>query len=156
MASSSRALAVSSDSVVGESPERRAFRNTDTTWSAVALIGTATGGVAARFVAGPVEARWDCSVVPAESTAVFFEQRTWHCRGQNFSDQPRVGLFFGYGYRWLRPMDFVQMPEELLARCSPVRRQLLGDAATQLGFYLPKDEDVPLRAWAEARAAATP
>jgi hypothetical protein len=45
------------------------------------------------------------------------------------------------------------MPADLLDRCSPIRRQLLGDVRTQLGFYLPKDEDVPLRAWAQQRAA---
>jgi hypothetical protein len=50
-------------------------------------------------------------------------------------------------------MDYVTMPRELLERCDPIRRQLLGDAATQLGYYLPTDEDAPLRAWARERAA---
>jgi ectoine hydroxylase len=86
-------------------------------------------------------------------TAVLFEQRTWHCRGNNSSEQPRIGLFIGYCFRWIRPMDYVQMPSELLDRCSPIRRQLLGDAQTQLGYYIPKDEDVPLRAWAKERTA---
>ncbi len=85
--------------------------------------------------------------------AVLFEQRTWHARGNNYSDQPRIGLFMGYCYRWIRPMDFIIMPAELLERCDPIRRQLLGDATLPLRFYLPQDEDVPLRAWAAARAA---
>jgi ectoine hydroxylase-related dioxygenase (phytanoyl-CoA dioxygenase family) len=88
--------------------------------------------------------------VPA-GTAVLFEQRTWHCRGNNYSNEPRVGLFIGYSYRWIRPMDYVTMPAELLARSSPIRRQLLGDAQTQMGYYLPKDEDLPLREWARQR-----
>jgi len=83
--------------------------------------------------------------------AVLFEQRLWHAVGPNRSNMVRKSLFFGYGYRWLRPMDYVQMPPELLERVSPLRRQLLGDAATQLGFYLPTDADVPLRAWAQER-----
>lgn len=83
--------------------------------------------------------------------AVLFEQRMWHAVGPNRSEMVRKSLFFGYGYRWLRPMDYVQMPRELLERVSPARRQLLGDAATQLGYYLPTDEDVPLRAWWKAR-----
>ncbi len=90
--------------------------------------------------------------------AVLFEQRTYHAVGPNRSDILRKSLFMGYGYRWLRPMDYVQMPQDLLDRVSPVRRQLLGDAATQLGYYLPTDADVPLRAWLkqqdELRAAA--
>lgn len=85
--------------------------------------------------------------------AVLFEQRLWHAVGPNRSRMVRKSLFFGYGYRWLRPMDYVAMPGELLARVNPVRRQLLGDAATQLGYYLPTDADVPLRAWQQERAA---
>jgi ectoine hydroxylase-related dioxygenase (phytanoyl-CoA dioxygenase family) len=83
--------------------------------------------------------------------AVLFEQRLWHAVGPNRSDRVRKGLFFGYGYRWLRPMDYVTMPRELLDRVNPIRRQLLGDAATQLGYYLPTDADVPLRAWWQER-----
>ena len=78
--------------------------------------------------------------------AVLFEQRTWHAVGANTSELTRKSLFFGYGYRWIRPMDYVTMPTELLDRCSPLRRQLLGDTKTQLGYHLPHDEDVPLRA----------
>jgi ectoine hydroxylase len=83
--------------------------------------------------------------------AVLFEQRLWHAVGPNRSDMVRKSLFFGYGYRWLRPMDYVTQAPELLERVRPIHRQLLGDAVTQLGYYLPTDEDVPLRAWWEAR-----
>lgn len=86
--------------------------------------------------------------------AVLFEQRMWHAVGPNHSDMVRKSLFFGYGYRWLRPMDYVTMPRELLESVSPIRRQLLGDAATQLGYYIPTDADVPLRAWCRDRAGA--
>jgi hypothetical protein len=85
--------------------------------------------------------------------AVIFEQRLWHAVGPNTSGIARKSLFFGYGYRWLRPMDYVTMPEELLAHCDPIRRQLLGDAKTQLGYWLPTDEDAPLRAWVQERDA---
>jgi ectoine hydroxylase-related dioxygenase (phytanoyl-CoA dioxygenase family) len=87
--------------------------------------------------------------------AVLFEQRLYHAVGPNTSELTRKSLFFGYGYRWLRPMDYVTMPPELLDRCSPLRRQLLGDLKTPLGFYLPQDEDVPLRAWWRERQAET-
>jgi ectoine hydroxylase len=83
--------------------------------------------------------------------AVLFEQRTWHAVGANTSHLTRKSLFFGYGYRWMRPMDYVTMPPEILDRCNPIRRQLLGDAKTVLGHILPQDEDVPLKAWWQAR-----
>jgi ectoine hydroxylase len=87
-------------------------------------------------------------------TAFLFEQRVWHAVGPNYSDVVRKSLFYGYGYRWLRPMDYIVMPDEMLAGCSPIRRQLLGDAKTQLGYWLPQDEDVPLRAWVKEMEAA--
>ncbi len=86
--------------------------------------------------------------------AVLFENRTWHAVGPNLSNITRKSLFFGYGYRWLRPMDYVAMPQELLERCSPIDRQLLGEAKTPIGHVLPQDEDVPLKAWWLARQAA--
>ena len=88
-------------------------------------------------------------------TAVLFEQRLYHRRGDNFSEAPRKVLFYGYSWRWLRPMDYVTQPQEILDRCDPIRRQLLGDYATQMAFMLPTDEDVPLRAIYKARQERT-
>lgn len=82
--------------------------------------------------------------------AFLFEQRTWHAVGPNLSDITRKSLFFGYGYRWVRAMDYQTPPEHLLPLCSPVRRQLLGEVKTPMGVYIPQDEDVPLRAWWKA------
>ena len=65
--------------------------------------------------------------------ALLFENRLWHAVGPNRSEMVRKSVFFGYGYRWLRPMDYVRMPKKLLKGVSPIHRQLLGDAATQLG-----------------------
>lgn len=79
--------------------------------------------------------------------AVLFENRTLHAVGPNLSELTRKSVFFGYGYRWLRPMDYVNMPQELLARCDPIRRQLLGDCTSVMGFQLPEEDDVPLKSW---------
>ena len=83
--------------------------------------------------------------------AFLFEQRTYHAVGPNESDITRKSLFMGYGFRWVRAMDYLTPDETLLARCeTPIQRQLLGDVATPMGIYLPLDEDVPLRApWKE-------
>ena len=59
----------------------------------------------------------------------------------------------GYGYRWVRPMDYAQMPPEILDKCNPVQRQLLSDESYDLGHYIPKDEDVPIRALIEEAKA---
>jgi ectoine hydroxylase len=80
-------------------------------------------------------------------TAVLFDRRMWHSRGYNYSNQIRKVLFFGYSYRWLRGLDYNVMPEEVLAKCDPIRRQLLGDGVDIKGWWQPTEEDVPLKTW---------
>lgn len=80
-------------------------------------------------------------------TAVLFDRRMWHRRGVNTSDVTRRVLFFGYSYRWLRGLDYNVMPEELLDKCDPIRRQLLGDGVDIKGWWQPTEADVPLKRW---------
>lgn len=87
-------------------------------------------------------------------TAVLFDRRMWHSRGWNFSDVTRKVLFMGYSYRWLRGLDYNLMPQDVLDRCDPIRRQLLGDGVDVKGWWQPTDADVPLKTWiAEHRGA---
>ena len=83
--------------------------------------------------------------------AVLFDRRMWHQREFNTSDRTRRVLFFGYSYRWLRGLDYNNLPEEILAKCDLIRRQLLGDGVDVKGWWQPTDEDVPLKGWLEAR-----
>jgi hypothetical protein len=90
----------------------------------------------------------------------------WHCVTPNLSNDVRKVFYAGYHYRWLRPTDYIQRDPALIARSSPIRRQLLGalDApGDPLGsdpFWEPSsrywliknDDDAPLREWAEERA----
>ena len=80
-------------------------------------------------------------------TAVLFDRRLWHSRGYNYSRQTRKVLFFGYSYRWLRGLDYNTMSEEILAKCDPIRRQLLGDGVDIKGWWQPTEADVPLKGW---------
>ncbi len=80
-------------------------------------------------------------------TAVLFDRRMWHSRGWNFSDVTRKVLFMGYSYRWLRGLDYNLMPEDVLEKCDPIRRQLLGDGVDVKGWWQPTDADVPLKTW---------
>lgn len=77
--------------------------------------------------------------------AFLFEQRTYHGIGHNWSDIPRKTIFMGYAYRWVKPMDYIQMPDELVDRCTPIQKQLLGVVSEPLSYYIPQDKDVPLK-----------
>jgi len=84
--------------------------------------------------------------VPAGS-AIIFDRRLWHARGRNHSTSTRIALYYGYSYRWLKPRDDMTV-DQLLNRCDPIRRQLLGDSVNgNHSFTSPQEEDVLLRAW---------
>lgn len=88
-------------------------------------------------------------------TAVLFDRRLWHSRGNNYSNITRKVIFMGYSYRWLRGLDYNLMPDELLDRCSPIQRQLLGDGVNVKGWWQPTEEDVPLKGWLAANGVAS-
>jgi ectoine hydroxylase-related dioxygenase (phytanoyl-CoA dioxygenase family) len=93
-------------------------------------------------------------VLTRPGDAVLFEQRCWHAVGPNFSTLSRKNIYLGYCYRWMKAIDFLAQPDDLLAKASPVQRQLLGDATGQLSYYLPGTNnfaDVPLKAIQEGR-----
>ena len=97
--------------------------------------------------------------------AVLWRTAVWHCVGPTFSHRTRKIMHVGYHYRWLRPTDYISQDQALLERSSPIRQQLLGalpGSGHSLGedpeihpssqYWITKDpDDVPLRAWAEAR-----
>ena len=113
-----------------------------------------------QSLVGP-DVQWHHTLPPG--AAVLWRTATWHCVGPNVSDKTRKILHVGYHYRWLRPTDYIQQDPELIARSSPIRRQLLGALATgsnPLGndpdfhpssqYWLTQNwEDVPLRRWAK-------
>lgn len=82
--------------------------------------------------------------------ALLFDQRLWHAAAPNITAKPRICLFYGYGFRWLRPDDYRQAPDDLMERLSAPRRQLLGAAESPLGYYLPTTADLSLRQWLES------
>jgi ectoine hydroxylase-related dioxygenase (phytanoyl-CoA dioxygenase family) len=102
-------------------------------------------------------------------TALVWRTAVWHTVTPNLSNIVRKVFYVGYHYRWLRPTDYLQQDPALIARSSPIRRQLLGALATgshPMGkdpdfepssqYWLPRNwDDVPLKAWAEERAGQT-
>lgn len=79
-------------------------------------------------------------------TAVVFANPLWHGTAPNLSPRTRIVIYFGYAYRWLKPIDYDTMPESLITRCSPIGQQLLGKKSSHLGNYIPTDADCPLKA----------
>ncbi|HIF10765.1 MAG TPA: hypothetical protein EYQ81_13625, partial [Sneathiellales bacterium] len=73
--------------------------------------------------------------------AVFFDRRLWHSGSANYWHEPRLVLFYGYSYRWLRPRDDMDVAH-YLDDCTPIRQQLLGLSPTGgRGYTSPTDED---------------
>ncbi len=107
--------------------------------------------------------------VPAGS-AMLWRPTTLHAVTPNLSKSFRKAIYVSYIPRWVRPSCYMEQDPALLARSSPIRRQLLG-AMGDLSHPLGKDpvsspssqywfsddwENVPLKAWAEAQAGPGP
>lgn len=96
-------------------------------------------------------------------TALVWRTALLHCVTPNLSDHARKCLYYGYQPRWIRPSDYDHQDPALLAACTPVQRQLLGELGTGLNnyngddplvlpvsrYWRPEDGDIPLKAWAE-------
>jgi ectoine hydroxylase len=98
-------------------------------------------------------------------TAMLWRTALLHCLTPNLSQRTRKCLYFGYTHRWVRPSDYMHQPPELIERCNPIQKQLLGELGTgkmnYVGddaevqpvsrFWRPEEEDIPLKAWAKER-----
>ena len=79
------------------------------------------------------------AVLVEAGSAVIFDRRLWHARGDNLSDRTRKALFYGYTHRWIRPRDELTVHPERLAVLTPLRRQLLGMADDTADYWFPPD-----------------
>lgn len=97
-------------------------------------------------------------------TAMLWRTALWHCLTPNLSPRTRKCLYYGYHYRWIRPADYLHQDPALLARCTPIQRQLLGEMGSGHTNYVgedpivpvsrhwrPEDSDVPVKAWMDER-----
>jgi ectoine hydroxylase len=100
----------------------------------------------ARPADGGVDPPGAVPLTVAAGTAVVLDRRLWHARGDNRSQTTRIALFYAYTYRWIRPRDELELDPGLLEGLDPVRRQLLGAGTGPIGYWIPTDDDVPLRA----------
>lgn len=83
-----------------------------------------------------------------------FENRTWHTGSANLSGRTRKCIMFGYGYRWVRPIDYRVQSEELLNKLDTVGRYLVGEPAQDTPEYRSLGaEESPLAAWCDQHGA---
>jgi ectoine hydroxylase len=100
--------------------------------------------------------------VPA-GAALIWRTSLLHRVAPNCSGRTRKCVYLAYQHRWLRPSDYVTAPADVLARCNPIQRQLLGalgegmcelrDAEVEpcSPYWTPRPQDIPLEAWARDR-----
>ncbi|HTL52121.1 MAG TPA: phytanoyl-CoA dioxygenase family protein [Planctomycetota bacterium] len=79
--------------------------------------------------------------------AILFENRTWHAGGANLSGRIRKTVMFGYCYKWLRPMDFMVQPLELIEKVDEIGKQLLDGLKAPGGKFVPGGINEPLKQW---------
>jgi ectoine hydroxylase-related dioxygenase (phytanoyl-CoA dioxygenase family) len=78
-------------------------------------------------------------VLVEAGSAVVFDRRLWHARGDNISDRTRKVLFYGYTHRWIRPRDELSIDPSRLAHLTPLRRHLLGFADDTSDYWFPTE-----------------
>ncbi len=80
--------------------------------------------------------------------AILFHNGLWHSVAPSTVARDRIVLYYGYGPSWLRLNDRLAPTPEVLARCSPVRQQLLGGLSHpgDHGGMHPGDAGLPLLA----------
>jgi ectoine hydroxylase-related dioxygenase (phytanoyl-CoA dioxygenase family) len=100
-------------------------------------------------------------------TALVWRTALLHAVTPNLAGHARKCLYYGYHHRWIRPSDFDHQEAAVLEGCTPIQLQLLGELGTGSTLYngedplvhpvsrywRPQDEEIPLKAWAEAQAA---
>ena len=96
---------------------------------------------------GAVEA----SLQPGD--CLLFENRTFHAGAANLTDQIRKGIMFGYGYRWLMPMDYRTQEQTLLDKLTPLEQYLVGEPFTKTKEFIPSGSESPLAEWCEQHGA---
>ena len=84
--------------------------------------------------------------------AAVFPHALWHGASSNRSDYARKTLIYCYNHHCFRAYDYKEVSPELLKRCTPRQRRLLGDIGEwQPGsyFYSPADQEEVMKGHTE-------
>ena len=85
---------------------------------------------------------------------LLFENRTWHAGAANLTTRIRKGIMFGYGYRWVMPMDYRTQSQDVLDKLNPLGQYLVGESYQKTPEYHPGGGESPLAAWCEQHGAS--
>jgi hypothetical protein len=82
-------------------------------------------------------------VLAKAGDALIFTHSLWHGGAANLSAVTRKNIQYGYNQMFFRNFDYDPIPAEVLARCTPRQRRLLGDMGPggrpNQHFYPPRD-----------------
>ncbi len=84
---------------------------------------------------------------------LLFENRVVHASGPNLTQRTRKAVMFGYGFRWIMPIDFRQQDTALLEKLDLPGRYLVGERYPPSVDYTPGGGDSPLAPWCERYGA---
>ena len=84
---------------------------------------------------------------------LFFENRTAHAAGINTSGNTRKAIMFGYGYRWVMPLDYRSQEPAFMDKLDDVGRYLVGERYPKIVGYKAGGGDSPLTPWCEQNGA---
>lgn len=91
-----------------------------------------------------VETPGSVQLTAKSGDAAIFTHSVWHGAAPNHSKRNRKTLIYCYSQMCFRPFDFQSQPPEILTKCTPRQRRLLGDVGnnTRAGsyFYSPRDQ----------------
>lgn len=76
--------------------------------------------------------------------AAVFPHALWHGAASNRSEESRKTLIYCYSHQCFRPFDYEKASAELLERCTPRQRRLIGDIGEWKPgsyFYSPGDQE---------------
>ena len=86
---------------------------------------------------------------------LLFENRNWHAGAANLSSRTRKVVMFGYGYRWVMPMDYRTQSLALLNKLDALGQYLVGEPFQKTAEYHPGGGGSPLAAWCEQHGVPT-
>lgn len=128
-----------------------AYYLTDTTQpcSAVTMFARGSNHLKERLRIPDGKTDPDTAVEPRlrAGDAVFFENRTWHAGACNLSGKTTKAIMMGYGFSWMKPMDYMVQPQKLIDQCDPIGQQLLNGLKDPEGRFVPGGIHTPLIGW---------
>jgi ectoine hydroxylase-related dioxygenase (phytanoyl-CoA dioxygenase family) len=85
---------------------------------------------------------------------LIFENRTFHAGAAHKGAAERKAIMIGYGYRWVKPMDYIVQEREFVERLTPLQRYLVGEAFDSVETFQVHGGRNPLGEWCDEHGIA--